>query len=173
VTNDIEIAEKVKRLRNYGQRVKYHHIEQGVNARLDTLQAAILSVKLRHLEKWNQLRRDHAERYTEYLTGIGDLVLQEVSPENTHIYHLFIIRTEQRDELQKFLTARGVNTVIHYPIPVHQQQAYTDLGYKLGDFPNAEFLANRILSLPMFPELSDAQIQYTCDQIKAFFTKAA
>jgi dTDP-4-amino-4,6-dideoxygalactose transaminase len=156
-------------LRNYGQQVKYEHVEKGLNARLDTLQAAILNVKLGHLSEWNGARFAHAEEYEELLAGVGDLTFQQRAPYSTHIYHLFMIETERRDALQKHLNASGIQTGIHYPIPIHLQRAYADLGYRKGDFPAAEWLAKRILSLPMFPELTDEQIHHVAHEVCHFF----
>lgn len=168
-TNDAALAEKIRRIANYGQRVKYEHIEKGVNARLDTIQAAILSVKLPHLQAWNETRAQHAEKYDELLSGVGDLKMQKTPTGSTHTYHVFIIETDQRDALQKHLAANGVHTIIHYPTPPHLQEAYAELGIQAGSYPRAERLAKRTLSLPMYPELSDAQIVYVADQVKAFF----
>jgi dTDP-4-amino-4,6-dideoxygalactose transaminase len=169
-TSDAKLAERLRRLRNYGQKAKYQHVEKGLNARLDTLQAAILSVKLRYLPQWNKARAAHAEKYKEMLTGVGDLVFQRRAPYSTHIYHLFIVETEQRAALQKHLDTVGIGTNIHYPVPIHLQQAYADLGYGKGDFPEAEHLAERMLSLPMFPELRSDQIRRVAGEIKGFFT---
>jgi dTDP-4-amino-4,6-dideoxygalactose transaminase len=168
-TDDPELAALMRRLRNYGQEAKYHHTEKGLNARLDTLQAAILTVKLRHLPRWNRARAEHAKRYEELLTGVGDLAFQAREPYSTHIYHLFIVETEHRDALQRHLDAAGIQTAIHYPVPVHMQKAYADLEYAEGDFPEAERLAGRMLSLPMFPELSEEQISHVTDTIGEFF----
>jgi dTDP-4-amino-4,6-dideoxygalactose transaminase len=168
-TNDEVLANKVRRLSNYGQSVKYEHVEKGLNARLDTLQAAVLRVKLRHLKRWNEARVKHAEKYLAALNGFGNLGFQSVAPFSTHIYHLFIIETDSRDELQKQLKSVGIQTGIHYPKPIHLQEAYTELGYKRGDFRVTEDLAERILSLPMYPELSDLQIDRVVSEIKHFF----
>jgi dTDP-4-amino-4,6-dideoxygalactose transaminase len=168
-TNDAELAERLRRLRNYGQQAKYQHVEKGLNARLDTLQAAVLMVKLRYLPQWNEARATHAEKYKEMLAGVGDLVFQRRVSYSTHIYHLFIVETEQRTALQKHLNEAGVGTGIHYPVPIHLQQAYTDLGYNKGDFPEAEQLAKRMLSLPMFPELHSDQIWRVAEETKNFF----
>jgi dTDP-4-amino-4,6-dideoxygalactose transaminase len=170
-TNDPELAARMRRLRNYGQQAKYHHTEKGLNARLDTLQAAVLTVKLRYLPRWNEARAAHAEKYRELLKGVGDLVFQQKAPYSTHVYHLFIVETERRAALQEHLKAAGIQTGIHYPIPIHLQQAYTDLGYSKGDFPQAERLAERMLSLPMFPELSLQQIERVVDEIKGFLAQ--
>jgi dTDP-4-amino-4,6-dideoxygalactose transaminase len=135
-TNDPELAAKLRRLRHYGRETKYHHKKKGVNARLDTLQAAVLNIKLRNLAKWNEARAEHAQRYRQLLVGIGDIRFQQQASFSTHIYHLFIIETDRRNELQKHLS--WIHTNIHYPIPIHLQKAYKDLGHKEGDFPHAE-----------------------------------
>jgi dTDP-4-amino-4,6-dideoxygalactose transaminase len=171
-TDDPELAARMRRVRNYGQRVKYHHTEQGLNARLDTLQAAILEVKLRHLPRWNQARAMHAETYRALLSGVGDLVFQQRAPYSTHIYHLFIVETDHRDALQGHLKAVGIQTGIHYPVPIHLQQAYKGLDYGRGDFPEAERLAERMLSLPMFPELRPDQSQRVAEEVERFFANA-
>ena len=168
-TDDGGLAERIRQLRNYGERVKYNHVEKGVNARLDTLQAAILLVKLRQLTAWNEARKRHAESYRRLLTGVGDIIFQDHAPGSSHVYHLFVIETDQRDELRKHLHDSGIQTGVHYPVPIHLQPAYQDLGHKPGDFPNAERLAGRMLSLPMFPELQSEQIAWVADQIRRFF----
>jgi dTDP-4-amino-4,6-dideoxygalactose transaminase len=169
-TTDSDVAERLRRLRNYGQSVKYEHVEKGLNARMDTLQAAILRTKLRHLKRWNEARAAHAEKYIKLLNGIGDIVFQQRAPYSSHVYHLFIIETDQRDALREHLEKAGIQTGIHYPRPIHLQGAYSDLGYLKGDFPNAERLAARILSLPMFPELSNEQIHHIAANVQTFFT---
>ena len=169
-TNDPAIAKRIAQLRNYGQQQKYHHVQKGFNARLDSLQAAILSVKLPHLANWNARRQANAAAYRELLDGVGDLRMQTVATDSTHIYHLFIVESARRDELQKHLSDRGVQTGIHYPIPIHLQPAYAELGYSQGAFPNAERLADTMLTLPMFPELEREQIEYVVDTVREFFT---
>ncbi|SDR64023.1 dTDP-4-amino-4,6-dideoxygalactose transaminase [Rhizobiales bacterium GAS113] len=168
-TNDSELATKLRRIRNYGQDTKYHHHERGVNSRLDTLQAAVLSVKLKYLKTWNEARAKHAQQYHQMLEGVGDLTFQQRPNFSTHVYHLFIIETERRDQLQKYLMAAGIQTIIHYPITIHLQKAYADLGHKEGDFPESERAAKRMLSLPMYAELSEAQIEAVSGSIRAFF----
>jgi dTDP-4-amino-4,6-dideoxygalactose transaminase len=152
--------------------VQYHHHEKGLNARLDTVQAAVLNVKLRNLRNWNETRAKHAHRYRQLLEGVGDIRFQQQATFSTHIYHLFIIETDRRNEMQKHLSAAGIHTNIHYPIPIHLQKAYKDLGHKEGDFPHAERAAKRMLSLPMFSELTNAQINRVADSIKEFFDKS-
>jgi dTDP-4-amino-4,6-dideoxygalactose transaminase len=168
-SRDGRLADRVRRLRNYGEDRKYHHVEKGANARLDTLQAAVLLVKLRRLAAWNAARRQHADSYRRLLAGVGDLTFQGQAPDSTHVYHLFVVETGQRDELREHLRGAGIQTGVHYPVPIHLQPAYEDLGHKTGDFPNAERLAARSLSLPMFPELRQEQIAYVADQITGFF----
>ena len=168
-TSDPDVVEKTRRLRNYGERAKYDHVVKGVNSRLDGLQAAFLSVKLPHLPSWNEARLRHADIYTAELEGVGDLALQERSGSSTHVYHLFIVETAERDALRDFLTERGIQTGIHYPVPIHRQEAYGDLGLGLGAFPHAERLARESLSLPMYPELTAEQIRTVTDAIREFF----
>ena len=168
-TNDTQLAAKLRRLRHYGQETKYHHHEKGVNARLDTLQAAVLKIKLKNLPNWNERRAKHAQRYRQLLEGVGDISFQKQVSFSTHVYHLFIIETDHRNELQKHLDGAGIHTNIHYPIPIHLQKAYKDLGHKVGDFPHAEQAAKRMLSLPMFSELTNAQIDRVTESIKEFF----
>jgi dTDP-4-amino-4,6-dideoxygalactose transaminase len=170
-TNDKALAERLRRLRNYGQQQKYEHTEKGLNARLDSVQAAILNVKLKYLNGWNEDRGRHAEAYRSRLEGAEDLRLQTRSAYSTHVYHLFIVETEQRDGLQQYLERQGIQTNIHYPKPIHLQKAYADLGYERGDFPESEKLAAQMLSLPMFPELTEQQIGFVCDNIAMFLYK--
>jgi len=168
VTQNEKLARQARKLSNYGEVVKYQHTEKGLNARLDTLHAAILQAKLPHLDKWNRLRARHAQRYRQRLAGIGDIRLPGVLPECTHVYHLFMVQTSRRDALRRFLQDRGVQTGIHYPTPIHLQPAYADHAWKKGDFPVAEALAAQIVSLPMFPELRDEQIDLVCERIGEF-----
>ena len=170
-TNDQALAARIKRLRSYGQASKYLHEECGSNARLDTLQAAVLSVKLASLEQWNSARGRHAARYSEQLSDVGDLVVPAVAPGLSHVFHLYVIQTEHRKELQKNLASRNIATGIHYPVPIHLQSAYKNLDYAKGAFPHTENLAGRILSLPMYPELTDPQIDRICSAIKEFFSR--
>jgi dTDP-4-amino-4,6-dideoxygalactose transaminase len=167
VTDDREIAEKVRMLRDHGRRDKYEHLLQGFNYRIDTLQAAILRAKLAHLEEWNEARRRHAATYRELLSGL-DLVLP-YEPEHVRaVYHLFVVRLQERDALREHLQARGISTGIHYPIPLHLQPAYRHLGYKEGDFPITEECARQVLSLPMYPELARTQMEEVARAIKKF-----
>ena len=164
VTNDAKIAEKTRQLRNYGQRVKYHHAVMGTNSRLDTIQAAILRVKLRHLDRWNASRREHATDYNRLLAGLP-VDRPAVADNVEHVYHLYVIQVSDRDRVQTSLRANEIATGIHYPIPVHLQEACSHLGYQRGDFPVTEAAATRILSLPMYPELTTAQIEYVAEAL--------
>ena len=171
-TNDANAVERIRQLRNYGERRKYEHVVKGVNSRLDGLQAAFLMVKLQHLDEWNAARARHAETYRAELAEVGDLALPAVAPETTHVYHLFMIRTRRRDALRDHLSARGIQTGIHYPTPIHLQEAYRELGLGEGAFPNAEALARETLSLPMYPELTAEQLASVTDAIREFFESA-
>lgn len=167
VTNHTEIKEKLIVLRNYGQKQKYHHLVKGYNARLDTIQAEILRVKLQYLDRWNDSRRKNAEVYNSLLQNeAGNIILPQQMPETKHVWHLYVIRTKKRDALQKYLKESGVATGIHYPILIHLQPAFADLGYKKGDFPITEKVSDEILSLPMYPELKEEQIKYVVQRIK-------
>lgn len=158
VTNDEDVARRVRLLRDHGSERKYVHEIVGYNFRLEGLQGAVLGVKLKHLDRWNALRRQHAAFYNELLAGDEHLTLPREMPYAEHIYHLYVVQAEARDELQKRLASAGVQTGIHYPLPIHLQPAYAALGHKAGDFPQSERQAERVLSLPMFPELTDEQI---------------
>jgi len=168
-TNDARVAERVAHLRNYGQQARYHHVEKGWTARLDTLQAAVLSVKMKHLDEWNRRRSAHATYYSERMKDITELRLPEVQPDRDHVFHLYVIRTRKRDQLQTFLSSRNIGTQIHYPVPIHLQKAYADSGYDAGDFPETERAANEILSLPVYAELDAAQLDYVVEAVTEFF----
>lgn len=166
--NNEDLAEKIKILRNYGQKVKYHHLIKGFNSRLDTIQAAILRVKLKYLDEWNQKRRENAQKYNQLLSDL-DIVLPKELENTESVYHLYVIQTEKRDKLLEYLTEKEISVGIHYPIPIHLQPAYKDLDYKEGDFPVTEEYCKKIVSLPMFPELTTENIKYICEQIKRFY----
>lgn len=168
VTNDPAVADKVRLLRNIGQRVKYHHDVKGFNHRLDTMQAAVLQVKLPYLDGWNEQRRRAAATYERLLSGLP-IVTPMVLDEVEHIYHLYVVRLENREDLQEALQDAGIATGLHYPLPIHLQPAYQELGYKRGDFPVTEAYAETILSLPIFPELDDKKVAYIVDMIHGFF----
>ena len=170
VTDDEEVAQKMRSLRNYGAPKKYFHTELGTNSRLDSIQAAILKVKLPFLANWNQSRNTVAKQYQKYLKTLENekVTILENRSESGHVYHLYVIRIAEscpvnREQIQEKLGNLGIQTGIHYPIPCHLQPAYKFLGYKEGDFPQAEILAKQILSLPMFPGLSENQVQFTCE----------
>src|SRR5579859_7218990 len=157
-TNDAELAERVRMMRNYGQRAKYDHVYLAWNRRLDTLQAAVLRVKLRHLDQWNEARKRVASLYGELLAGSG-VTLPRTGAGAEHVYHLFVIQVGERQRVQEELTARGISTGIHYPVPIHLQAAYRDRAAKPGSFPVTEAAAGRVLSLPMYPELGEAGVR--------------
>jgi len=144
--------------------VKYVHTSVGTNSRLDTMQAAILRVKLRQLDRWNAARAEHAAAYHELLAGVP-CVAPQIAPKRTHIFHLYVVQVEQRDEVQKILGSRGIGTGIHYPIPIHVQEACADLGYRAGSFPATERAASRILSLPMYAEMTGEQRKYVVESL--------
>lgn len=171
VTGDARVARSVQMLRNYGQEAKYHHTVRGYNRRLDTLQAAVLRVKLKHLDRWNAARRQHANAYSRLLSAI-DLVVPEERPYAESVWHLYVIQLDERDALKSHLEGLGIAAGTHYPVPIHLQPAYRDLGYRAGDFPVTEHAARRILSLPMYPELAPSEVEYVAAAIRAFVSAA-
>ncbi|WP_352402344.1 DegT/DnrJ/EryC1/StrS family aminotransferase [Synergistes jonesii] len=175
VACDEDLASRIKRLRVHGAGDTYFHEEVGINSRLDALQAAILRVRLRHLEGWNEERRIVAERYAE-LFAENDLLESVTLPAEEegglHVFHQYVVRAKRRDELQKFLAARGVTTRVYYPLPLHLQHCFSYLGYKKGDFPVAEMLADEVLALPMFPELLPEEQQRVVSEIADFYRGA-
>jgi dTDP-4-amino-4,6-dideoxygalactose transaminase len=168
-TNDISLAEKIKSLRNYGSKIKYENEIIGYNMRLDELQAAFLSLKLNYLSQWTTQRQDIANKYNSQLSGIGDLILPKVNVDSTHVYHIYNVRTKFRKKIMEFLNERSINTLIHYPIPPHLQQCYKSLNHTLGSFPISEEIANTSFSLPIWPGMSEMQIDYVIKSIKDFF----
>ena len=177
VTQDAEIAKTLKSLRNYGAPQKYLHTQIGTNSRLDTIQAAVLKVKLLHLQQWNQQRNYAATYYDRCLKPLVDRGIIPIRNDSGsgHVYHLYVIRVTKdcplsRDEIQQQLAAKGIQTGIHYPLPCHRQPAYRFLGYQKGDFPQAETLAEQILSLPMYPGLGDLQIEYVVEQLNSLLS---
>ncbi len=170
VTDNEELAEKVCMLRDYGQERKYRHVLKGFNSRLDSLQAAVLMVKLRYLDGWNNLRFKHAELYSKLLKDIPEVRLPRFEKKDfSHVFHLFVVRTEKRDFLINYLKERGITTGIHYPVPCHMQEAFKELGYKKGDFPITESYSEKVLSLPMYPEITEDKIEYVSDAIREFY----
>jgi dTDP-4-amino-4,6-dideoxygalactose transaminase len=167
-TNDAALAQSMRMIRDHGQSKKYHHVVEGYNGRLDTLQAAILQVKLRSLDEWTTQRRKAAERYAELLQDAEGISLPFEPAWSRAVYHLYVVRAQRREELQKHLTEKGIGTGLHYPIPVHLQPAYAHLGYKKGDLPVSEKAAGEILSLPMFPQLRSEQQEQVAEAIVEF-----
>jgi dTDP-4-amino-4,6-dideoxygalactose transaminase len=168
-TNSRELAGKAKLFRNYGSERKYHHDVIGYNMRLDECQAAFLTIKLKYINIWTKQRQQIAEWYMSALRNLGDLLLPVTKTGATHVYHLFVVRTKKRNELQNYLTSLGVGTLIHYPVPPHLQLAYQDLTYRKGSLPVAEELAETVLSLPLWPGMTEQQVEFVADSIKKFF----
>jgi dTDP-4-amino-4,6-dideoxygalactose transaminase len=154
ITNSVDIAGRVEKLRNYGGNVKYHHPETGFNSRLDTLQAVVLLAKLQHLTRWNEERREAARRYTELLRDVPDLVCPSTMPGNVHTWHLYVVRAPRRNDVLQRLQSAGIGAAIHYPIPCHLQGAFSYLGHRAGAFPVAERASEEVLSLPLFPGIT-------------------
>jgi dTDP-3-amino-3,4,6-trideoxy-alpha-D-glucose transaminase len=167
VTNDRAVADQVRLLRNYGSKVKYHNDVKGTNSRLDELQAAMLRVKLAHLDTWNARRSAVAGRYLAELSEVDDLVLPEVAPDTEPAWHLFVVRGERRAQLQERLTAMGIGTLIHYPVPPHRSPAYADAALAAGSLPIAEQLAAEVLSLPIGPHVTEAQVTEVVTAVRA------
>ena len=177
-TDNEDIAQKIRMLRDHGQAKKYYHEFEGYNGRLDAIQCGILRIKLKHLSDWNEKRRQNASLYTQHLntaawqhgnTGALNTIIPPYEPEWTKaVYHLYIIRAQKREDLQKYLSENGINTGLHYPIPLHLQDAYKRSGLTNGSYPITEKVSNEILSLPMFPQLTSKQIEYVTSKIKQF-----
>lgn len=168
-TNSSKFASLLRKLREYGATSKYTYDQIGINSRLDTLQAAILKIKLKYLKEWNNKKLKLANYYNQKLKSLPFIITPYASRESVHIYHLYVIRTPKRDELAKFLTSVGVQTGVHYPIPLHLQKSLKTLGYKRGHFPIAERLSTETLSLPMYPELTFGEQEFIIKSIKKFF----
>ncbi len=166
VTNNFLLQEKIRMLRDHGQVRKYHHKMVGWNCRMDGIQAAALGVKLPHLEGGNELRRAHALQYDQAFENVGDIVTPFTAPSSQHVYHIYAIRTQERNEVMRLLEEKGIGCGVHYPIPVHLQEAYRGLGYGKGAFPITEKAAEEFISLPMFPELTRAQIAFVAEVVK-------
>ena len=168
-TNDSAMAARMKMIRDHGQAKKYYHDIEGYNGRLDSIQAGWLSVKLKHLAKWNEARRTHAHRYHELLAEAKDSIVVPVeAPWTKGVYHLYVVRVQDREAFQGALAEAGIGTGIHYPIPLHLQKAYENLNYKKGDFPVTERVAAEIVSLPMFPQLSESQRSEVANKVLEF-----
>jgi len=177
-TSDLELAEHIRNLRNHGSPRRYHHEEVGWNCRMDAIQAAILRVKLPHVETWNQQRRQHAATYDRLLAASGLVSKRSnspirplhTSPHAFHVFHQYVVRVHRRDELRKFLGDRRIGTEVYYPIPLHLQPCFAYLGYSAGDLPESERAAVEVLALPMFPELTDAEQKYVVESIAEFYS---
>ncbi len=170
-TNDDALAGRIRQLRDHGQSEKYKHEFYGHNYRMDGIQGAVLGAKMRHLAAWTLRRRELAAFYKERFAGIDELVLPFEPPKTEHVYHLFVVRTKRRDALQAYLAGKGVATGLHYPIPLHFQPACRALGYKRGDFPVSECAAEECVSLPLYPEMSEAQAEYVAASVVSFFAR--
>ncbi|MFM7016716.1 MAG: DegT/DnrJ/EryC1/StrS family aminotransferase [Bacteroidota bacterium] len=168
-TNDEQLYRFANVYRNYGSEKKYYNEIKGINSRLDEMQSLFLSIKLKRLDDWNSERIKIANRYNELLQGVENIILPSLAQHATSVFHLYVIRTEKREELQNYLTQNNIGTLIHYPVPPHLQLAYSELNYKKGDFPLAEKIASTCLSLPVYPGLTDDQLVYISETIKKFF----
>jgi dTDP-4-amino-4,6-dideoxygalactose transaminase len=173
VTSNAELQDKIRILRDHGQVRKYHHTMIGWNCRMDGIQAAVLRIKLRHLEKGNQLRRSHATQYDRALAEIARVVTPTQAVGVRHIYHIYAVCVQERDEVMQFLSKKGIGCGVHYPVPIHLQEAYGSLGYARGAFPVAERCARELVSLPMFPELTPAQVEKVVQCVKESLTAVA
>ncbi|MFZ5999075.1 MAG: DegT/DnrJ/EryC1/StrS family aminotransferase [Bacteroidota bacterium] len=169
VTNNSSLAEKTRRFANHGGLSKDDHQIEGINSRLDTLQAAYLTVKLNHIDAWTRKRIANAELYTELLKGVGDIVTPEVRRSSKHTFHLYVIQTKKRDALKAYLQGEGVETLVHYPKALPFEPAYHSLSFSEKDFPRAAQFQREVLSLPIYPELTREQIQFVCDRIQQFY----
>ncbi len=169
VTDDEEFDRKIRMIRDHGQERKYFHRIEGYNGRLDAIQAGVLCIKLERLARWNDARRRHAARYDALLSDVPQVARVGRVPYARSVYHLYVILVENRDGLQAYLQEKGVSTGLHYPLPLHLQKAYAHMGHTKGDFPVTEHAADRLLSLPMYPELTEEQIDHVCSSIKEFF----
>ena len=168
-TNDDALAASMRMFRDHGQRKKYHHGIIGWNARLDGIQGAVLHVKLQYLQTWNNARRKHAKEYTEGLSDVKEIKVPQEADYARHVYHIYAIRVKDRDKFMTYLSDKGISCGIHYPVPVHLQEAYSFLNKGKGSFPVAEKCAEQYLSLPMFAELTDEQVVYVIEQIKGYY----
>lgn len=169
VTNSSRLAKEIEYLRNDGSVKKYVHKKMGFKSRLDTIQAAVLLAKMKHIKTFITKRRKAAKKYNKLLAGIEQIVLPQEMDYAYHSYHIYAILAEKRNKLQKFLSEKGIATVIHYPTPIHLQEAYNGNGYKKGDFPVSEMLSEKTISLPLFPEIEDREIEYVSNAVKKFY----
>ena len=171
ITNDEGLYLKAKMLRQHGEIERYHHQIVGHNYRMGAIQGAVLSTKLKYIEEWTRKRKENARLYSALLAEIDGIEAPDELEGASCVYHLYVIQVDDRDGLREYLQEHGVASGLHYPVPLHLQEAYKDLGYKRGDFPVAERAAGRVLSLPMYPELSEGQIRYVCEQIESFMNQ--
>ncbi len=172
-TNDETIAQRIRMIRDHGQNKKYHHVMEGYNGRLDALQAALLSIKLRHLDGWNAKRREAARNYNQRLAGVDAIVTPPEPEWSRSVYHLYVVRAQNRDDLQQHFQENGIATGLHYPIPVHMQSGYAELGFRQGDFPHSELASKQILSLPMYPQLAAHQQDHVINTLVQFYQSRA
>ncbi len=167
VSDSVEIGEKVRMLGDYGRSSRYDHKIKGFNSRLDSMQAVILSAKLKHLDEWNKMRGENAAYYCELLKDVDGIILPKIQDNRTHVFQTFAVRIlENRDQVCEKMQEKGVGVLIHYPIPLHLQEAYRDMGHKKGDFPVSEMFSDQVLSLPLFPHMSKEQIEYVAKSLK-------
>ncbi len=169
VTSDEAMEQRVRRLRTHGGTKMYHHDEVGFNSRLDALQAAVLLAKLPYLQQWSEARRQNAAFYNRALAGIAGVAAPVTDPLNEHIFHQYVIQAERRDALQAHLKAQGIGSAIYYPMPLHLQPCFAYLGGKAGQMPVSEAATARVLALPVYPEMTEAQKQHVVDAIRAFY----
>ncbi len=172
VTNNSDLKRKMDVLRDHGQAKKYHHTVVGWNGRMDGIQGAVLSIKLKRLADGNEMRRRHAHQYTKLLSGVEEIILPKTADGRVHVFHLYAIRVAQRDEMIRGLAQKGISCGIHYPVPLHLQEAYRSLGISRGSFPNAERCADEFVSLPMFPELTPVQVETVAREVRAWVDNA-
>ena len=166
VTSNKKIYEKVLMLRDYGRVGRYEHKIKGFNSRLDTVQAVVLAAKLKHLDEWNRMRNENAQTYNKLLKSVKGVIVPEIKSDRTHVFQTYAVRVKNRDKICESLQKKGIGVLIHYPIPLHLQEAYSELGYKKGDFPVAEKIANEVLSLPMYPHMKTEQVEYVVGALK-------
>jgi dTDP-4-amino-4,6-dideoxygalactose transaminase len=171
ITNDDDLATKCKMYARHGALIKHQHQIEGINSRLDGMQAAILSAKLPQVKEWTEKRIAHANLYNKYLAGMGEIILPKVRPNTKHTYHLYVIRAQRRDELMKFLSDNNIETSLHYPTPLPFLPAYKYLDHKTSDYPVSAQLQKEILSIPMYSEMTEEMIRYVADNIKEFYKK--
>lgn len=167
VTNDGDLADKIRTLGNYGSKIKYHHILQGNNSRLDEVQASFLRIKLRELDRWNLCRNEIAKKYLEGIKN-SKIVLPIISEEKEAVWHLFVVRTQSRDDFEQYLKEKGIGTTIHYPIPIHLQESYLNLGLQEGSLTIAEEIASTVISLPMYYGMKEEEINYIIDMVNQY-----